>query len=335
MVQSVAIVFLGFGGFLLALYLFHKKRRKTEHFICPLRGNCTDVINSDYSRFLGVPVEVLGMIYYAAIALGHGLLMAFPVALVWLDVPLLLASTLALFFSLYLTFIQLVSLRKICTWCLLSATFCLFIFLLSLSITLEAVLPVLEAYHPFVLILHVVSMALGLGAATLSDVFFFRFLKDGRISEFESSVLSTLSEFIWLALGFILLTGFALFVPHAGELLALPKFLAKMAVVGVIMINGAMLNLYIAPKLVKISFGEQHHHKQGELMRARRLAFALGSVSIISWYSAFVLGMLPGDIAYTLFDFLKLYALLLVAGVAIGQFVENRIAKRSVPWPTD
>ena len=333
--ESLFIVFISFAGFLLSLYLFHKKRRKSERFACPLRGNCSEVIHSDYSKFFGIPVEVIGLVYYASISIGHGLVLGFHDAFGWLDLYLLLASTLAFFFSLYLTFIQLVSLRKICTWCLLSATFCLAIFVLTFFGTLDTVLPFLSEYKSFIVVLHVLAMALGLGAATLTDVFFFRFLKDGRISESEAGVLATLSEFIWFSLGVILLTGLALYLPESSRYLEVPKFLAKMVVVGVIIVNGAFLNLYIAPKLVKISFGERHHHKEGELGRSRRLAFTLGPVSIISWYSAFVLGSLPASSPLEFGTFLKVYLVLLLVGVTIGQFVENRISKREVPWQTE
>ena len=332
--ESLFIVFISFAGFLLSLYLFHKKRRKTERFVCPLRGNCSAVIQSDYSRFFGVPVEVIGLLYYANVSIGHGLVLGFHDAFGWLDLYLLLASTLAFFFSLYLTFIQLVSLRKICTWCLLSATFCLAIFILTFFGTLDTALPFLSQYKSFIVVLHILAMALGLGAATLTNVFFFRFLKDGRISESEAGVLATLSEFIWFALGLILLTGLSLSLPESSSYLDTPKFLAKMVVVGVIIVNGAFLNLYIAPKLVKISFGERHHHKEGELGRARRLVFTLGPVSIISWYGAFILGALPAWAPLVLGQFLKIYLVVLLAGITIGQFVENRISKRDVPWLT-
>lgn len=335
MLESLSIVFIAFGGFLLSLFLFHKKRRKSEPFICPLRGRCSEVIHSDYSRFLGVPVENIGLIYYALIALGHGLILGFPHALSWLDLPLLIASTSAFLFSLYLTFIQIVALRKLCTWCLLSATFCLLIFGLTLMGMLDFVFPLLVEYRSVILILHVLAMALGLGAATLTDIFFFKFLKDSRISEDEAQMLSTLSEIIWLALGVAILTGAALFLPDATAYIDTPKFLAKMVIVAVIVLNGAFLNLYIAPKLVKISFAEPHHHKEGELGRARRIAFALGPVSVVSWYSAFILGSLPATTPLSFLAFLKIYILLLVMAVTIGQFVENRLSHRGVPWPSN
>lgn len=335
MLESLSIVFIAFGGFLLSLFLFHKKRRKSEPFVCPLRGKCSEVIHSDYSRFLGVPVEMLGLVYYALVALGHGLVLGFPQVLGWLDLPLLISSSAALLFSLYLTFIQIVALRKLCTWCLLSATFCFFIFGLTFLATLDFVLPFLVEYRSVILVLHVLAMALGLGAATLTDIFFFKFLKDSRISEEEAKMLSTLSESIWLALGMAIITGVALFMPDVASYVGIPKFLAKVVVVFVIVLNGAFLNLYIAPKLVKISFAEPHHHKEGELGHARRFAFALGPISVVSWYSAFILGSLPASTPFSFWTFLKMYLLLLIVAVTIGQFVENRLAHRRVPWPTN
>jgi uncharacterized membrane protein len=332
MLESLSIIFIAFSGFLLALYIWHKKRNKKEHFVCPMRGNCSDVIKSEYSKFIGIPVEILGLAYYSSLAIGHGLLLAFPYTLAWLDLTLLLASTAAFLFSLYLTFIQLVALRKLCTWCLLSASMCLGIFILTVMLTFEIVLPFLINWHSFIVMLHVLFMALGLGAATLTDVFFFKFLKDGRVSEQEANVLSVLSEFIWLALCFIVITGFALYLPEATHFNDVPKFLAKMIVVGVIIVNGAFLNLYVAPKLVKISFAQPHHHKEGELGRARRIAFALGPISIISWYSAFILGSIPSSTPIAFFTFLKLYGLALMVGIVVGQFFENRLSKRPLPW---
>ena len=75
MIDVISIIFFAFFGFLLAYYLHHKKVEKAEVFVCPLRGSCSEVIESRYSKFFGVPVELLGMIYYAVIAVGYGLLL--------------------------------------------------------------------------------------------------------------------------------------------------------------------------------------------------------------------------------------------------------------------
>ncbi|MBT5808279.1 vitamin K epoxide reductase family protein [Candidatus Uhrbacteria bacterium] len=317
----IYIVFVAFGGFILSVYLHHKKRQKSEQFICPLRGKCSEVIQSNYSKFFGIPVELLGMAYYGLIAVGYGALIGFNVVSVWLAAILLLATTGAFAFSLYLTFVQIAALRKFCTWCLLSASFSTAIFVLAVSGSLELVIPFLDQYHSVFVLIHVLAMALGLGAATLTDVFFFKFLKDYLISEQESAILSTISEFIWFALGLILMSGLALFLPEASTLLETPKFLAKILIVVVIITNGAILNLVLQPKLIKISFHKKHDHKDGELTRARRLAFLLGPISFVSWYTAFILGSLK-DVPLELTEILGIYASFLVLGILGGRFIE-------------
>ena len=88
----------------------------------------------------------------------------------------------------------------------------------------------LGTYHDALLIAHVAAMALGLGSATITDIFFFKFLKDFRISSWEAGVMRTLSLFIWFALGMLVVTGIGLYLPEADVLRQSPKFLTKLVV---------------------------------------------------------------------------------------------------------
>ncbi len=327
----VISIFLGFAGFLLALYITHKKRRKSEHFVCPLRGSCTEVIHSDFSKFFGVGVEYLGLLYYAIIALGYGIRAVWPGIDGMLVVPLLFLSTFALLFSFYLTFIQIFTLRKLCTWCLISAFLTLMIFILSISSSVSIVIPFLSELRTPIVLVHVVTMALGLGASTLSDLFFFKFLRDFRISEMEASILNVFSQVIWFAIGLIVMTGLGLFLPQMGTLLASSKFLMQVIVVGVIILNGAFLNLFLAPRFLNIQFGK-HEHQPGELIHTRKLAFTFGPISIISWYSAFFLAML--EQAPASFDVMwRTYIGVLILGVVIGQICEIWIENQAHKVP--
>lgn len=330
MPEYIINIFLGFFGFFLSYYIAHKKSRKTERFVCPLKGSCSEVVQSDFSRFLGLPVEKLGMIYYFIIAVGYGAILMWVDSTDFLVMMLLLISTFAVVFSLYLTFIQLFTLRKICTWCLLSGLFTLLIFILSLIGALESVAPLLSQYGDLIVLLHVLSMAIGLSAATFTDIFFFRFLKDFKISEQEAAVLNIFSQIIWLALGLIIMTGLALYIPNADVLNVSAKFFVKLIVVSVIIINGAFLNLFVAPRFFNIKFGLPHSHKKGELLKTRRIAFMLGPISIVSWYSAFILGSLKESPA-SFFVLLSGYVLLIGFGVMSGivteKYLENRAKK--------
>ena len=175
--------------------------------------------------------------------------------------------------------------------------------------------------------IHVLAMALGIGLATVTDIFFFKFLKDFKISHFEKEVLRTLSQVIWLALGLVIISGIGLFLPYIGEYSESSKFIVKMLIVAVLILNGAVLNLFITPRLTAISFGGHHIHIPGELHYARKISFALGAVSIISWYTAFILGSLR-SIPFSASNSFLIYLGLLVVGITGSQIMERNIAKK-------
>lgn len=130
-ISYVIIIFVAFGGFLLAAYIRHKKVSK-ETLVCPLRSNCEAVVFSDYSRFFGVPVELLGIVYYLTIVFAYGFFLAVPVDMSQFLVFAVFSFTIIAFlFSLYLTFIQAFALKQWCTWCLISAGLCTVIFYIA------------------------------------------------------------------------------------------------------------------------------------------------------------------------------------------------------------
>jgi len=326
---DILIIFAAFIGFLIVSYIAHKKRAQ-EVLVCPIGSDCNAVIHSKYSNFLGIPLEFLGIIYYGVIAVGYGIILAYPeISLPFLKFGLVTMTLLAFLFSLYLTFIQAFVIKEWCAWCLTSALICSVIFSLAFRESIFAFIQFLAAYKEFIVIAHVAGMAIGLGAATLTDIFFFRFLKDFRISEEEQDVLHTLSQVIWFALGIIVLTGISIYLPNRTELNQSPQFLMKMLTVLIIIINGALLNLLIAPRLVKISFGEHHHHQPGELHHIRRIAFALGAVSIISWYTAFAIASLKVYLPANFSLILIGYLIAITIGVGSSQVMERLFAKRS------
>jgi len=133
-IESMFIIVVAGLGFSLAVYIKQKKMHKTESFVCPMKGSCSEVIHSDYSTVMCVPVETLGLIYYGVIAYGYIALSLLEVPIVWLSQSFFFLTFLALCFSFYLTGVQFLILKKLCTWCLLSAFFCATIFLLSFSL---------------------------------------------------------------------------------------------------------------------------------------------------------------------------------------------------------
>lgn len=124
----IIIACIGLLGLALCSYLYKCKHKK-QPLICPLRGSCDFVTTSKYSKFLGIHLEILGMIYYGMVTFLHLLMILVPALANNYETLLgLSASTGAFVFSLYLTGIQAFILKEWCTWCLCSAALCLLIF---------------------------------------------------------------------------------------------------------------------------------------------------------------------------------------------------------------
>lgn len=132
MIFNLLIIAAAVAGFLIARYIYlHKRRPERQPLVCPLNFDCDPVIHSQYSRFLGLATEVLGMLYYGLVAIVYGAVV-FQSALItpliiWLIAKLTIVASL---FSLYLIFIQAFKLRQWCSWCLISAALSLIIFLI-------------------------------------------------------------------------------------------------------------------------------------------------------------------------------------------------------------
>jgi hypothetical protein len=194
---------------------------------------------------------------------------------------------------------------------------------------MEAFIEFLDHWEQIFWTAHIFGLVLGLGGATMTDVMFFTFLKNYRISEGQAGVMHTMSTVVWVGLGLLLLSGLALYLPGMAEYNASDRFLTKMTAVGVVFVNGIFLNLWIEPKMVRISFVEQRDH--GYFTRAkgiRRLAFALGAVSFVSWYVSFLLASLEMiDFAYVYM--VLAYLVLVLLAVAGSQIAELYLEQKA------
>ena len=310
----IALAVIGLG---IATYLAEVKRKKARP-MCPMKGSCDAVIHSSHATFLGVSVEKLGIVYYIFVLALHSILFFAPeLHSDVLTLVAILSSSFALLFSFYLLTVQAFVLRSWCTWCVLSALTTLGIFILTVLSPYYDTVALLGAHRYLLVIAHLLGVILGVGAATISDILFFRFLKDYVISEEEEGTLTTLSEIVWIAIGILVLSGIGLYVVNVATLSVSGKFMVKMVAVGVLIINGFVLNRIISPALIRMSFIENDPQMSKGMKRLRTFSFVAGAVSITSWYFIFILGALRGKT----FDFeglLTLYTILLVLAIAGG-----------------
>ena len=196
---------------------------------------------------------------------------------------------------------------------------------------LDTLIPILKNLRTEILTLHLLGVSLGLGGTTIADLLFFRFLKDFRISAKEEEVLRFLSHVILLALDLLIISGLGLYLPDMAKFNASPTFLVKMVAVAVLTVNGMALHVFIIPHLIRLSLGPG----QGSIGRKtmspawHRLAFALGAISITSWYTAFFIAMLKSLITFSFFTLLGLYLIVLMLAIIISQRVEAHLVRKA------
>lgn len=122
------MVAVSFFGFLDAGYLTAKHYAKTP-IICSIFKDCDKVTSSPYAVIFGVPVALLGMIFYLAIFLSSVFYLQTrdfkAVNLIFI------LSAIAFLASLYFIYLQLFIIKAICFYCLLSALSSTILFVLS------------------------------------------------------------------------------------------------------------------------------------------------------------------------------------------------------------
>jgi len=152
---------------------------------------------------------------------------------------------------------------------------------------------------------HVVGTVLGVGGATFIEIFLNKSLRDGHIDPIESSFLKTTFLIVRIGLVISLFTGIGLLLVYRfeGQMFQFydPTLWAKFTVIGVIIINALLL-------------------------QAHKVPLWLGStLSFVSWYTAFIFGMLLRGPAIPYFEVMSYYFIALVLGGLILEGIRRSL----------
>lgn len=185
-------------------------------------------------------------------------------------------------------------------------------------------------WHSVLIVGHIIGTALGVGGATASDFLFFKAIKDKKISSTEFDFLKTVSKVVWLGFLILVFSGFGLLIFYrlnfgASEIVFRPGFLAKMTVALAIFFNGLLMHWKVFP-LLEANLGKALNQPP-DFLKKVRWVFYTGAISIISWYSALILGAWRGlELSYS--KILLIYVFLLLAGLAAANFIGKKLLKK-------
>lgn len=180
----------------------------------------------------------------------------------------------------------------------------------------------IAAYKHVFVIIHVIAVVVGMGSAIVTDILSLKFGFNKVLSTFEVYIIRFLSRVVTIALGLIVLTGLLTFLSNPEGYLASVKFLTKMTVVGILVINGYLLHKYVFTHI-----GDKNIFSSPKKRRLRKIGFALGAISLVSWISALSLGILL-HIPVSYDTAIGIYIVILVLAVAVSQYLEWRLLER-------
>jgi hypothetical protein len=169
-----------------------------------------------------------------------------------------------------------------------------------------------------VTILHVIAVVFGMGSALVSDILFSFFAKDKKLNPTEISTLTILKKIVFYSLILIFISGIAIFLSNIEKYTHSTKFMAKMTILFVLLINGYVLNKAVWPHLLGKKFFIIKKERN-----MRRIAFVCGAVSVISWLAVCALGVLD-KLSFSYFFIVSIYLTIILIGIVTSLIVEKR-----------
>lgn len=136
-------------------------------------------------------------------------------------------------------------------------------------------------------VIHVLSVVLGMGSALASDILFNFYSKDKKFNTTELGTMQLLSTVVWYALLGIVLSGIGIVLSDPVGYMYAVKFQTKMVIMGILLVNGFVLNYHIWPHVIR-----PHFLTAPQETTMRQKAFACGAISLVSWLAVCVLGIL-------------------------------------------
>lgn len=164
-------------------------------------------------------------------------------------------------------------------------------------------------------IIHLFGVVFGVGGAISSDLMFFTATRDHHVTETEMTFLTLGSMMVWIGLALLVLSGGAMVSLDTEYYLSSTKFLAKMTIVGILLINACFFHFLHIPRLKRHI--DHHFPSSDEFVRGRIALLASGVISIISWTFALILGALR-TVPYPYLTIMAVYAFAILLGLVVA-----------------
>ncbi len=175
--------------------------------------------------------------------------------------------------------------------------------------------------YTFVIFLHIIGSVIGVGTVTVNDLQFTMAIGDRDLGVAYLKSTKIYSLMITAALILLIASGLY-FMISKPVLWGSGKILTKMAIVGIITINGIFMNTLLRPKLSKLS-AEDWANRSKNLKKVAVYGAPFGTIATVSWYFVLFLGAV-GRQSWKPMQILVVYVVLLIVGYTITQQIIKR-----------
>lgn len=320
---TLLVVALSGSGILFYTFLRRRKKKGKELPIDPEKDD--PILHIRNKLFFEIPVEKILLGYFVIVTLTYLIKFILDLRVPGIDLAILYLSGLTLFLGIYKMAMSVGVVNKFSPWLLFSMAFSLIIFIAVYNGMAYDIDEFLAETRQYNLTVHLLGLAMGLGGTLVVDIMFTHFMRNYAISARESVIMHLISQMIIFGIFLLILSGVALYLPAAESFNENPRFIMKMIVVLIVIINGGVLNLYLTPKMKKISLVDEEKHRYETLTR---ISFALGAISIVSWLAAFLLALLKDLFSMPLLYLLIGYLVLLLVAAGGSQMAKVYYEKK-------
>ena len=169
--------------------------------------------------------------------------------------------------------------------------------------------------HTFLLIGHVIGVALGAGGAPMSDVLFVSSIADNRSDKSELRLLKIASKVVVAGLILLTITGMGFLLTGSPTS---PRFWAKMTIVTIASVNGFVMHRLLFP-IFERCVRERTEINSADFTQYMPLLLIAGPVSAISWYAALILGTWR-TLSLTYWQYITVYGFIITSSIALSAF---------------
>jgi hypothetical protein len=176
------------------------------------------------------------------------------------------------------------------------------------------------SWYSIITVLHVVSAAIGVGAAAANDSVFMGAIRNRRISHDQFVLIRKASDVLIGGLVILILTGVVLMHLNVA-LWTMPHFQAKMTVVLILLINGIVFHARVIPMLKEYS----NITMPKQFITSQQWLLAItGSTSAVSWFSALIIAVV-GDIGVPYLVYMAIIVAFIIGGSLVAHYLLTHI----------